>query len=188
MDDRADHDREETAWIERVRLLDDHDAFALLVRRHQAAVRGFLRRLTLPETSRADDLAQDTFLKAYRYIRSFEGRGRFLSWLFRIAYQEFVSDRRRGAHVVHVALDESMVVGDASREFAAQRTFDQLLSMLDTDERAAMVLHYRHQLTHMEIAETLALPLGTVKTLIRRARLKLEVVLRPGPLTTRSPK
>ena len=62
----------------------------------------------------------------------------------------------------------------SSQRFADSRTFDQLMERLRPDERAAIVLHYRHELTHPEIAETLELPLGTVKSLIRRARLKLQ--------------
>ena len=90
MADRAEQDPREAVWIARVIAHDDHEAFGELVALHQSAVRRFLLRLTSNDSSRADDLAQDTFLKAYRHIRSFEARGRFLSWMFRIAWQLFV--------------------------------------------------------------------------------------------------
>ncbi|HLA78624.1 MAG TPA: sigma-70 family RNA polymerase sigma factor [Vicinamibacteria bacterium] len=175
MADRADQDRLESMWIARVVAHDDHEAFAELVRLHQSAVRRFLRRLTGADWSRADDLAQDTFLKAYRNIGGFQARGRFLSWLFRIAYQLFVTEQRRRRGVAQVPLpDDVPARGDASQRLADGRTFDQLMGMLRADERAALVLHYQHELTHPEVAEALELPLGTVKSLIRRGRLRLQ--------------
>ena len=177
-DGGADRERRESVWISRVVAHDDHDAFAELVRLHQSAVRQFLRRLTANDWNLADDLAQETFWKAYRHIASFEARGRFLSWVFRIAYQVFVTDQRRGRGMTQVPLPENMAAaGDASQRLADSRTFDQLMVTLRPDERAAIVLHDRHELTHPEIAEALDVPLGTVKSLIRRARLKLREAL-----------
>ena len=178
----AADDRRVAEWIARVVAHDDHDSFAALVRLHQSPVRRFLRRLT-GDQGQADDLAQETFWKAYRNIGSFEGRGRFLSWLFRIAYQLFATERRRRPALIQVPLSDELEAqggegrgdeGDPVASFVAGRTFDQLLERLRPEERAALVLHYRHELTHPEVAEILGLPLGTVKTLIRRSRLKLQ--------------
>src|SRR6185436_15214670 len=105
---RADLEAQESEWISRVVRHDDHEAFADLVRLHQSAVRQFLRRLTANDWSRADDLAQDTFWKAYRNIGGFQARGRFLSWLFRIAYQLFITEQRRGRGIVQVPLPDGV--------------------------------------------------------------------------------
>ena len=175
MTGRADRERLEAEWIGRVVADDDHEAFAELVRLHQSAVRQFLRRLTDRDRSRADDLAQETFWRAYRHIGGYQARGRFLSWLFRIAYQVFVTEQRRGRGMTHVPLqDDVRMEGDAEQQLADRRTLDELMESLRPDERAAIELHYRHGHTHPEIAETLELPLGTVKSLLRRARLKLQ--------------
>jgi RNA polymerase sigma-70 factor, ECF subfamily len=175
MTERGDDDLRESALIARVVAHDDHAAFAELVRLHQSAIRRFLRRLTGTDWSRADDLAQETFWKAYRHIGSFQGRGRFLSWLFGIAYQAFVTECRRGRLRNHVPLPADLPApGDATGRLADSRTFDQLMAGLRPEERAAIVLHYRHELTHPEIARALSVPLGTVKSLLRRARLKLQ--------------
>lgn len=174
MADRAEAEAREAGWIRRVVLLDDHEAFAELVRLHQAPVRRFLRRLTGNDPDRADDLAQETFWKAYRHLETFEGRGRFLSWLFRIAYQEYVTSERRRPRLTQVEMPADLASEqEGDRAFVTARTFDQLLAALRSEERAALLLHYRHELSHTEVATALNVPLGTVKTLLRRARLRL---------------
>ncbi|NJO12546.1 MAG: RNA polymerase sigma factor [Gammaproteobacteria bacterium] len=165
----------ELRLIARVLAHDDHEAFAALVRLHQSAVRRFLRRLTAPDWSRADDLAQETFWKAYRHLASFQGRGRFSSWLFGIAYQVFITQQRRASNIAHLPLPDDLPhLEDAALHATQQHTFDQLLDALRPEERTAIVLHYQHELTHPEIAAALQAPLGTIKTLLRRARLKLQ--------------
>jgi DNA-directed RNA polymerase specialized sigma24 family protein len=63
--------------IARVLLDDDHDAFGELVVRHQSSLRAWLRQLTQGDVGRADDLAQETFVIAYRQLKNFRGDGRF---------------------------------------------------------------------------------------------------------------
>jgi RNA polymerase sigma-70 factor (ECF subfamily) len=180
MADRAEPDRREAFWIGRVVAHDDHDAFAELVRLHQTAIRQFLRRLTGGDLETADDLAQETFWRAYRHLATFEARGRLLSWLFRIAFQLFVSDRRaRRIDAVPLPPDLPAPV-DEAQSAIDRRTVDQLMMRLAPDERAAILLHYQYGMSHPEIAETLALPLGTVKTLIRRGRQRLQTTLAGG--------
>ncbi len=81
--------------VARVLVDDDQHAFGELVRRHQSTVRGLLRQLTRTDLALADDLSQETFLRAYRNIRSFRGEARFSTWLYRIAYNSFREDARR---------------------------------------------------------------------------------------------
>ena len=174
MADRAEQEQREALWISRVIAHDDHEAFAELVRTHQSAVRQFLRRLTGNDHDRADDLAQETFWRAYRYLATFQARGRFLSWLFRIAFQVFVNDRRTRRYVAEplpAAVESPVNEVEAG---VSRRTFEQLMMHLAPGERAAIVLHYQHGMSHSEIADLLDLPLGTVKTLIRRGRQTLQ--------------
>jgi RNA polymerase sigma factor (sigma-70 family) len=73
----------------------DIDAFGALVRLHQSSLRGFLVRMTRGNHALADDLAQETFLEAYRRIAQFRGPGTFRGWLFRIAYSRFLMTMRQ---------------------------------------------------------------------------------------------
>jgi DNA-directed RNA polymerase specialized sigma24 family protein len=84
--------------VARVLVDDDQHAFAEIVRRHQAMVRTLLRRLAAGDRARADDLAQETFLRAYRGLRGFAGRAKLSTWIGQIAYHAFLADeeaRRR---------------------------------------------------------------------------------------------
>ena len=74
---------------------DDQAAFQQLVERHQAPIRGFLRRLLAGDHSTADDLAQETFLIAYRKIPGWKASGTLSSWLHTIAYRQFLQHRRK---------------------------------------------------------------------------------------------
>ena len=79
--------------VARVLVDDDHHAFAELVRHHQSTVRGLLRQLTRNDLALADDLAQETFLRVYKNLRSFRGEAKFSTWLYRIAYNVFAKTR-----------------------------------------------------------------------------------------------
>src|SRR5512141_2440991 len=81
--------------IARVIVQDDRHAFSELVRRYQSAVRTMLRRLAAGNHALADDLAQETFLLAYRNLRSFRQEAKFSTWLYRIATNAFFAHTRK---------------------------------------------------------------------------------------------
>lgn len=166
---------QERQWIARVVVDGDHAAFAELVRLHQSPLRQFLRRLVGDDHALADDLAQETMLKAWRHIASFRGDGRFLSWLFRIGFQTFADRRRALGQRIDVPIeDEALpVLDEPDRDIDGDRML-RLIDRLQPMERSAMHLHYGQDLSHSEVAATLQLPIGTVKSLIRRARMKLQ--------------
>src|SRR5881227_1304882 len=78
---------------------DDRHAFGELVRRHQSAVRATLRRLASGNAALADDLAQETFVLAFRNLKSFRQEAKFSTWLYRIAYNAFLGDARKTKEV-----------------------------------------------------------------------------------------
>jgi RNA polymerase sigma-70 factor (ECF subfamily) len=164
--------QDDAALISRVLVFDDRHAFATLVRRHQSAIRAFLTRLCCGDRATADDLAQETFLRAYRRLPSYQQRGSFGSWLFALSYRAFLSDKRRGHWTREVAADESAsaAVGhgpDAVLDIA------NAMASLRPEERAALSLCAQHGLSHEEAAQVLGFPVGTVKTHILRGKAKL---------------
>lgn len=178
----SDHD-----LIARVLVDDDRHAFGELVRQHQSAVRGFLRRLTGGQQGLADDLAQETFLAAYRDLAKFRGGAEFSTWLFGIAYNQFRSARRRERALVAWTDGEPAAqalpgyegtVPATTTAVDLQQDLAAALQQLSPDERAAIHLCYTEGLTHDEAATALGAPLGTVKTHVLRAKEKLRHLLR----------
>jgi len=152
---------------------DDRHAFAVLVRRHQASVRGLLRRLTAGDPALADDLAQETFLRAYRALATYRGEAKLSSWLLRIAHRTFLSDARAGAARRVEATEERPEAADLAVRYDLERA----LRLLSTEERAAIALTYGEDLSHEEAAAILDWPLGTLKTRILHAKEKLRARL-----------
>ena len=169
--------------ITRVLVRDDRRAFGELVARHQSEVRGLLRRLTGGDLAQADDLAQETFLRAYRGLRGYRGGAKFSSWLYRIACNVFFSQDRgsRDASPEPPALEAGLPGPDLPDTLLARHDLERALASLKPRERAALVLTYANELTHEEAAVVLDCPLGTLKTHVARAKEKLRRHLEEVP-------
>lgn len=164
--------------VARVLVDDDQHAFGELVRRHQSPVRGLLRQLTRTDIALADDLAQQTFLRAYKNIRSFRGEARFSTWLYRIAYNCFREDARRRKELVGIDEEQLQTQQDPQVANPALRhDLMRALSLLPLNERSAVLLCCQNGLSHDEAARVLEIPLGTVKTNVLRGREKLKRML-----------
>jgi RNA polymerase sigma-70 factor (ECF subfamily) len=164
--------------IARVLADDDQHAFSELVRRHQSAVRGLLRQLTRTDVSLADDLAQETFIRVYKNIRSFRGEARFSTWLYRIAYNCFREDARKRRELVGV--DEELLQAEHDTQTVdpgLRHDLMHALNLLPLHERMAVVLCCQNGLSHDEASRVLDIPLGTVKTNVLRGREKLKRTL-----------
>ena len=162
--------------IARVLPAGDPNAFGELVRRYQSPVRSFLRKLTRGDAALADDLAQETFLRAWRKLETHRAEARFSSWLFGIAVNEFRSrlrrDRRQHWDEPEDQASNPEPAVDAPPT-GLRLDLNEALLRLTLPERAAILLCCQHGLTHEEAAQTLRSPLGTVKTNILRGKEKL---------------
>jgi RNA polymerase sigma-70 factor (ECF subfamily) len=161
--------------VARVLVNDDHHAFGELVRNHQSSVRGLLRQLVRTDVTLADDLAQETFLRAYKNLRSFRGEARFSTWLYRIAYNCFREEARKRKELV--GIDEAQLEGQHDPQTvdpALRHDLNHALQLLPLHERTAILLCCQNGLSHDEAARVLEIPLGTVKTNVLRGREKLK--------------
>jgi RNA polymerase sigma-70 factor (ECF subfamily) len=156
--------------IARVLSREDQHAFGELVRRYQSPVRAFLARLARGDTHLADDLAQETFVKAWRKLHTYRASGRFSTWLFGIAYNEFRTVARQRKELALEDVEEP--TADARSDLRLDLT--EALKELYSSERAAIVLCCQNGLTHEEAAQVLDCPLGTVKTNVLRGKEKLK--------------
>ena len=176
--------------IARALVGDDRHAFAELVRRHQSAVRACLRKLTAGNHALADDLAQETFVLAWRHLKTFRQEARFSTWLYRIATNCWLADARkrkeellgdRDATLVDDDSDDSaadgVVHGDHARAVSLKMDLERAMAVLSEGERAAIVQCYHNDLSHEEAAYVLNCPVGTVKTHVLRGKQKLKQAL-----------
>jgi RNA polymerase sigma factor (sigma-70 family) len=176
--------------IARALVGDDRHAFAELVRRHQSAVRACLRKLTAGNHALADDLAQETFVLAWRHLKSFRQEARFSTWLYRIATNCWLADARKrkeellGDRDATLAADadddappDAASHGDHARAVSLKMDLERAMAVLSEGERAAIVQCYHNDLTHEEAAYVLDCPVGTVKTHVLRAKQKLKLAL-----------
>ena len=153
-------------------------AFARLVRLYQSRLRAFLRRLTGADHARADDLAQQTFLKAHQTINSYAATGSFAGWLFQIAYREFLDEERKKTRRQRIDEAQSLALHEAVVPTADLRLdMATALARLKPEERAAITLCLSEGMSHPEAAHVLDMPIGTVKSHIARGREKLKASL-----------
>jgi RNA polymerase sigma factor (sigma-70 family) len=160
--------------IARVVQVDDQAAFGELVRRHQAVVRGFLRRMLGGRLDLADDLAQETFIKAHRGMRRYRGDASFPVWLCAIAANELRGEWRRRKRRAEFGEDEAgEQIAAEEADGAMRRDVDAGLAHLPEMQRAALVLCFEHGLTHAEAATALGCPVGTLKSHVARGKARL---------------
>jgi RNA polymerase sigma-70 factor (ECF subfamily) len=180
-------DPADAALIARVLGGDDRQAFATLVRRHQSTVRNLLRRLTAGQHALADDLAQETFLQAYRKLGQFRADAQFATWLHRIATNAWLQHLR--ARRIELSLDElppaaADAVDDGATNADLQLDMARAFASLSPAERAALVQCYHLDMSHEEAAAALRCPLGTLKSHIARGKQKLKARLQAWELAS----
>lgn len=159
----------------------DPESFRLLVERHQQRVFRLVAGLLGPHADTdAQEVTQEVFVRAHDRLASFRGEARFSSWLYRLAYNRTLEQRRRARlrrpHVPIDALAASAATGDPHAEAAErerQRQVERLLEGLPELYRSIVYLHYWLDATVDEIAELLVVPGGTVKSYLARARARL---------------
>lgn len=187
-----------SAWAE-ADLIDqcrrgDTEAFSTLVLRYQDRIYNVIVRM-VGRNADAEELTQDTFLKAFEKLHLFRGTSRFYTWVFRIATNQALSYRRRGSKVKFIsmhasddkerpAVGETQTAALASRrtpspeaaamaQETAQRIDDALLE-LDEEFRVVVVLRDIETMDYTQIADVLDVPVGTVKSRLHRGRCMLK--------------
>ncbi|MDR3415334.1 MAG: RNA polymerase sigma factor RpoE [Nevskia sp.] len=170
----------------------DERAFELLVRKYQYKIIQLVGRLV--GEADAPDVAQETFIKAYRALAGFRGQSAFYTWLYRIgintAKNQIVSRGRRPAnqdidivdaeqyghteHLSDVNTPESLLLSEEIKQKVAE-----VIQKLPPDLRQAITLRELEGLSYEEIAEAMDCPIGTVRSRIFRAREAIDAVVQP---------
>ena len=153
----------------------------MLVDRHQSRVRGYLRYLA-HDAALADDLAQETFIRAWNKLHTFSGKGSFAAWLTKIAYNQFLQAMRKSTREREVmddygqssTPDASLDIGKHAGTDSGVSDLPKLLSVLSEEERSVIVLGYAYGYSHSEISRITGLAVGTVKSHVYRGKAKIQ--------------
>ena len=175
----------------------DQAAFELLVIKYQRRVQRLIARM-VRDVDLVEDIAQETFLRAYRALHQFRGDAQFYTWLYRIAVntaKKFLMDLKRNPTVSHANLrldeegDETSWAGSepiadetpetilAAKEIAA--VVNVTLAALPEDLRQALTLREIEGMTYEDIADVMNCPIGTVRSRIFRAREAISAKVKP---------
>jgi len=163
-------------------------AFGELVRRYQDRLFNTVYRLT-GNAEDARDVVQETFLHAYQALDSFKGDALFFTWLYRIAFNTAVSQRRKQRVALRISTGREDGAGEPAdpSEFShpghgleradQERRVHQALQRLSPEHRAVLVLKDMEGQKYEAMAEVLQVPIGTVRSRLHRARLELRQLL-----------
>ncbi len=152
----------------------DRTAFELLFERHRPAMWRFFRR-RIPDAGRAEELTQDVFVALLQNASRYEARAAFRSYLFGIAYNILLAERRKAGHWSVEASEDGPIADGVDLDAALW--VRAALATLDADAREIVMLREYEQLSYQEIATLLALPLNTVRSRLFRARMDLRTAL-----------
>jgi RNA polymerase sigma-70 factor (ECF subfamily) len=179
---------EERAWIEQA-LRGDRAAFGQLVRAYERPVYNLAYRM-LGNPAEAEDAAQETFLRAYTKLATYQPGRKFVNWLLSIASHHCIDRLRRKSRAPQLSLDDSLppqwFASDAQRPdqvVGQKQERERVRAVLDTlppDYRAAVVLRYWHGLSYDEIATTTGSTESAIKSRLHRARRMMAERLEPA--------
>lgn len=169
------------------RSLEERAFFGELVDRYQAKLGRYIARLGVQDPDDRDDVLQDIFIKVYKNLNSFDQSLSFSSWIYRIAHNEAVSwyRRRKARPEGYLVADSEAVIAlvsddDLDRpEERFDRDIDAALlarelEKLDDKYRDILLLRYFEHLEYEQISDVLKIPVGTVGTLVHRAKKQLK--------------
>ncbi len=177
------------------RALLDKEAFALIIERYEAKLLRYIERLGVGVREDREDVLQNAFVKAYKNLNSFDPTLTFSSWMYRIAHNEAMSFfRARHARPQVILSEESETLltelrddsSDTSALTELRLSSDELakaLTKLEPRYRDALVLRFFEDRSYAEMSDILQVPVGTVSTLLYRAKRALRDLLPELPIS-----
>ena len=176
----AQERREEDARLVARLRAGEADAFEALYRRHSSGIYGLALRM-LRNRADAEDLVQEIFLHAYDKLASFQGRSAFGTWLYRLGVNRCLDHLRSRSSKEKARTDplENATSPGSSAGGTRHLELERAIGELPPQSRAAFLLHDVEGYDHKEVGEILGIAVGTSKSLVHRARMKLRDSLKP---------
>jgi len=160
--------------------LKKQDNFLYLIRRYEAKLSRYVKRIAGLNKEDTEDILQEVFIKTYQNLNSFDKDLKFSSWIYRIAHNEVIDNyRKKQARPQEITYDSETILNNIISEFDINREVDQkylqdnitrILNSLDIKYREVLVLKFLEEKEYKEISDIIKKPMGTVATLISRAK------------------
>ena len=164
---------EDISLVTQVSVFHNQRAFDKLMKEYQSPVRRFFLSQTLGDTQLSDDLAQDTFVKAYTRISQFQGKSSFLTWLYRIAYNVFYDYVRANRQTMNLDNITVRQINANHGDSNLKMDLYDALQILTENERSCVTLQLMEGQTIERISEIIDMPENTVKSHLSRGKKKL---------------
>lgn len=169
----------ETDWLNLAQR-GDTDAFAKLVDAYHVAVYNLCYRM-LGDHYEAEDASQETFIRAYKYMKTYDNKRAFSTWILSIAAHYCIDQmRKKRLNITHFEDNPYQELPDPGpnpevslAESEQQKRIRTLLNALSETDRAAVIMFYWYEFSYEEIANALNLSISAVKSRLHRARTKL---------------
>ena len=173
------------------RTLTDIDQFALIIDRYEQKLFRYIMRLGDFSTAEWEDILQNIFIRVYTHLNEYDGNFAFSSWIYRIAHNTTIDTYRKNSRKGIVRLDDEMYewlretlssdddLPKNLREKDMRLLVQDSFQSLTPEQREVIILKYIEWRDYSEISDILRIPIGTVGTLIHRAKKQLQWSLTP---------
>lgn len=161
--------------------LQDKNAYAFLVERYEEKLLRYILRISASSLEDAQDILQEVFISAYKNLNSFDQDLKFSSWIYRITHNRVISHYRKTSarpktvtyegdnELLNILASEEDLARDLERKYSAEEV-KEILNLMEEKYREVLVLKFLEDKDYKEIADVLEKPMGTVATLISRAK------------------
>jgi RNA polymerase sigma-70 factor (ECF subfamily) len=162
-------------------VLRNPEAYVFLVERYEVKLLRYIMRISASTKEDAEDLLQEVFLSAYRYLNDFDQDLKFSSWIYRIAHNKVISHFRKvtarpktttyegDSQLLNILASDEDLSRDLERKYTGEEV-NSVLAEIDERYREVLVLKFLEEKDYKEISDILEKPMGTVATLISRAK------------------
>lgn len=172
-------------------VLSNKEAFSVIISRYEAPLRRYISRLGVRDRRDIEDILQNSFIKVYRFLQSFDDSFSFSSWIYRIVHNETYDFFRTKKRRPEVTLDDEsqQLFLNIDSGDDPENTFDtnidvqmltKAIEQLDKKYRDVLLLRYAEDKDYRQISDILQIPEGSVATLIHRGKKALKVSLTKG--------
>ncbi|MBT6690999.1 RNA polymerase sigma factor [Candidatus Parcubacteria bacterium] len=168
--------------------LGEADYFLCLMKRYEAKLLRYINRIANIRQEDAEDVLQDSFIKVYENLNNFDDKLKFSSWIYRIVHNQVISNfRKLKARPQQIDWDSENILNNLIADFNISREIDreylsqkvaQVLEELDDKYQEVLILKYLEDKNYQEISDILKKPMGTIATLLSRAKQQFKKVVK----------